>query len=492
MKRKKVETKVRKNKKEVKRETKKETKKTQDQKIIYMITGIFVAMFALLIGYFIYFTVAKEKQIATHPQNTRLNAMAEEVIRGTIYDTNMVVLATTENETRVYPRGKLYAHAVGYATNGKTGAEALANTQLLYPDYSVTSLFKAAFLEEKFEGRDVVLTLDDRYQTAVAEAMSGKKGGVVILEPSTGKIRAMYASPGFDPNDIVEDWEYLRTDEENTPLVNRATQGLYPPGSIFKVVTALAYIEKQGDKPLDFTYNCTGEVSGDDYTIQCYDHTAHGEVNLESAFAKSCNSYFVKLGEQLSVSELKAAAEKLGFNQDLNFDMVYSQSKFQLTSKDSDFEKAATAIGQGRTLVTPLHMAMVAGIIANDGVSMKPYLMDYSMSKKGSIKVKNMPIYEGAVLDEETASKLQNLMLQVTDYGTASSLSYTGMTVGGKTGTAQNETSADHSWFMGFAKDTAGEKDDIAFAVVVEGGAQSVRAVSVVQKILNVYSEVKP
>nr|WP_302595333.1 penicillin-binding transpeptidase domain-containing protein [uncultured Cellulosilyticum sp.] len=492
MKRKKVEEKVSRSQKEVKRETRRTTKKNQDQQIIYMITGIFVAMFMLLIGYFIYFTVVKEKQIAVHPQNTRLNAMEKEVIRGTIYDTNMVVLATTENEERTYPRGKLYAHAVGYATNGKTGAEALANTQLLYPDYSVTSLFKAAFLDEKFEGRDVVLTLDDRYQSAVAEAMSGERGGVVILEPSTGKIRAMYASPGFNPNDIAENWDELRTDEKNTPLVNRATQGLYPPGSIFKVVTALAYMEKQGDESLDFTYNCTGEVSGDDYTIQCYDHIAHGEVNLETAFAKSCNSYFVKLGEQLSVGELKAAAEKLGFNKDLSFDMAYSKSKFQLTSSDSEFEKAATAIGQGRTLVTPLHMAMVAGMIANDGVSMKPYLMDYSMSKKGSIKVKNMPTYEGAVLDEATATKLQKLMLAVTANGTASSLSYNGMTVGGKTGTAQNETSADHSWFMGFAKDDADTKDAIAFAVVVEGGAQSVRAVSVVQKILNVYSEVKP
>ncbi len=478
--------------KEVRRKPKKNLKKNQDQQIIYMITGIFVAMFALLIGYFIYFTVVKEKQIAVHPQNTRLNTMEKEVIRGTIYDTNMVVLATTEDDIRTYPRGRLYAHAVGYATNGKTGAEALANTQLLYPDYSITSLFKAAFLNEKFEGRDVVLTLDDRYQRAVADVMSGQRGGVVILEPSTGKIRAMYGAPGFDPNDIVEDWEELRTDETNTPLVNRATQGLYPPGSIFKVITALAYIEKQGDAPLDFTYNCTGEVSGDDYTIQCYDHTAHGEVNLETAFAKSCNSYFVKLGEQLTVGELKAAAEKVGFNKDLDFDMAYSKSKFQLTNKDSDFEKAATAIGQGRTLVTPLHMAMVAGMIANDGISMKPYLMDYSMSKKGSIKVKNMPVYDGATLDEATAVKLQDLMLAVTANGTASSLSYSGMTVGGKTGTAQNETSADHSWFMGFAKDDADTKDAIAFAVVVEGGAKNVRAVSVVQKILDVYSEVRP
>ena len=477
--------------------SKRQAKRNPEHQIIYMITRIFIGMFALLIGYFVYFTVVEEKAIAVHPQNTRLNTMEEEVIRGTIYDTNGIVLAMTKNDERIYPKGRLYAHAVGYATNGKTGAEALANTQLLYPDYSIASLFKAAFLNEKFEARDVVLTLDDRYQSAIAEAMSNKKGGVVVLEPSTGKIRAMYASPGFDPNTITENWDELRTDEINTPLVNRATQGLYPPGSIFKVVTTLAYMEKQGEMPLDFTYDCTGRIKGEEadgetYTIRCYDGTAHGEVNLETAFAHSCNSYFVKLGEQLSVNELRNAAEQVGFNKALDFDMAYSMSKFQLTEEDSNFEKAATAIGQGRTLVTPLHMAMLAGTIANYGESMKPYLLDYSMSKKGSIKVRNTPVQEGASLDEVTANNLQQLMLAVTEYGTASTLNYSNMTVGGKTGTAQNETDEDHSWFMGFAKDDAGEKDDIAFAVVVEGGADSIRAVSIVQKILDVYRDVKP
>ena len=136
-------------------------------------------MFGLLIGYFIYFTTFKQKQMSIHPQNTRLNNLENEVVRGDIYDTNLVLLATTENDTRSYPRKSLYAHAVGYSQSGKTGVEALANTQLLYPNYSLVALFKNAFLNEKFEGRDVVLTLDDRYQTAIAEAMGERKGGDV-------------------------------------------------------------------------------------------------------------------------------------------------------------------------------------------------------------------------------------------------------------------------------------------------------------------------
>lgn len=464
----------------------------KDKKMIYIISGIFIAMFGLLIGYFIYFTIFKQKQMSIHPQNTRLNNLENEVVRGDIYDTNLVLLATTENDIRSYPRKSLYAHAVGYSQSGKTGVEALANTQLLYPNYSLVALFKNAFLNEKFEGRDVVLTLDDRYQTAIAEAMGDRKGGVVVLEPTTGKIRAMYSSTTFDPNDVVVNWSELTSDTEHTPLLNRASQGLYPPGSIFKIITALAYVQQQKGEALDFTYNCTGEVSGDNYTIQCFDHIAHGKVDLQSAFAKSCNSYFIKLSEQLSVKQMKAAAEALGFNQSLEFDMGASTSKFQLTESDTAFEKAATSIGQGKTLTSPLHMAIVAATIANDGVSWKPYLVDYTMNKSGKVKVKNMPKYDGAMIDEKSALILQDLMLEVVKSGTGSRLQYSGMSVGGKTGTAENETEADHSWFMGFAEDIKGEKTPIAFAVIVEGGGQGGKSLAVVQEILNVYDKVRP
>jgi len=216
----------------------------KNKKFIYGITCIYISLFAVLIFYVVYFTAIKQKQISVHPNNTRLNNLEQEVIRGNIYDTNMKLLATTTDEKRVYPKGSLYAHVVGYAQRGKTGVEALANTELLYPDYNIVSLFKNAFLNEKFEGRDIVLTLDDRYQEAVAQAMKGKKGGVIVIEPTTGKIKAMYANPGFNPNNINEDWETLSKDTKNSPLINRATNGLYPPGSTFKMITALAYLNQ--------------------------------------------------------------------------------------------------------------------------------------------------------------------------------------------------------------------------------------------------------
>jgi peptidoglycan glycosyltransferase len=464
----------------------------KNKKIIYSVTGIYVSLFVVLIGYMIYFTAIKQKQIAIHPYNTRLNNVEQEVVRGTIYDANMEILATTTEGIRKYPKASLYAHAIGYSQRGKIGIEALANTELLYPNYTIVSLFRNAFADEKFEGRDIVVTLDDRYQSAIAQAMAGKKGGIVVMEPATGKIKAMYAAPGFDPNNITQDWEALTQDTVNSPLVNRTTSGIYPPGSTFKIITALAYIDQMKDEAMQFTYDCTGKITGDGYAIQCYNKTAHGKVNLESAFYKSCNAYFIKMNENLTVKNLKATAEKLGFNHAIHFDMDYAKSRFQLQETDSAFEKAATYIGQGKTLTTPLHMAMLASCIANDGVSMKPYLIDYSMNKKGKLKVKYLPQYEGILIEEEIAQKMQQLMIQVVDQGTATQLKSSQMIVGGKTGTAQNETPQDHSWFVGFVKRGAESKSDLAFAVIVENGGKGAKALEVTQSILDVYNQINP
>ncbi|PHV71056.1 peptidoglycan glycosyltransferase [Sporanaerobium hydrogeniformans] len=456
-----------------------------------LVGGMYISLFMLLIGYLVYFTAFKQKQIATHPYNTRLNVMEEEVVRGNIYDANGELLAINKEGIRYYPQGNLYAHAVGYAQMGKTGMEAVANTQLLYPDYSFTSLFKNAFQNEKFEGRNVVLTLDQRYQEAAAEALGDYKGGVVVLEPSTGKVKAMYSSPTFNPNNLKENWEELRQDTERSPLVNRATSGLYPPGSIFKTLTALAFLEEKGENAYDFTYTCEGEIKGEDYTIQCYNKTKHGKVDLKQAFAVSCNTYFVKLTQEMPIENLKAMAEKCGFNEVLAFDMDHAMSRYQLLASDTAFEKAATYIGQGKTLVSPLHMAMLAGAIANDGILMKPYLLDRATNQKGTDKMKVLPQYVSAILDEKLAKQMQELMRQVVKEGTGSKLARKNIQVAGKTGTAQNETGKDHSWFMGFATALDNSKEPIAFAIIVENGGKGAKALDVTNRLLQVYEKIE-
>lgn len=479
--------------------------KKQDKKMIYTIAAIFMLLFGLLIGYLIYFNLFKQKEMSTHAQNLRMSSLESEVIRGNIYDGSeeQVLLATTdENGMRVYPFDNLYAHVVGYCQNGKTGCEALANSELLYPSYSLASIFKMAFFNEKFHGRDVVLTVDHRYQEAIASGLKGKRGAAVVMEASTGKVLAMYSNPNFNPNEIVENWQVLNTDEEDRPLINRATIGLYPPGSIFKVVTALAYMNEQkalGEEgnelaALDFTYDCpgymTGHQNGKDYRIACFNGTAHGKVDLKSAFAKSCNGYFIALSRTLPEGALKQAAESLYFNRAIPTDIGYKISRFNLAETDPAFEHDATAIGQGKTLTNPFEMAWVASAIANDGMAMKPYLIKYSMNQHGKAK-ENMPSETGALMSEEKAKSMQLLMEEVLDHGTAVSLPEKGLVVGGKTGTAENETEADHSWFMGYAKDPEHlEKPTIAFAVIVEGGGKGAQALGVSDKILQAYREI--
>lgn len=461
-----------------------------NKKFIYIVTGIFALLFAMLIGYLVYFTVSKRSELSVNPYNRRMDHIEQDVIRGDIYDANHVLLATTKNGIRNYPEGSTYAHAVGYSQRGKTGVEALANTELLYPDYNFSSIIRNTFYGEKFHGRDVVLTLDHRYQEAIAEAMQGYKGAVVVIESNTGKIKAMYSNPSFDPNDIIDKWESLSTDNENTALLNRATSGLYPPGSIFKIITSIAYFQNPNLIDSHFEYECQGKIHIKDYSIQCYNQKAHGKLKIEEAFAKSCNTYFISLKDKINTNELKETAEQLGFNKNLNFDLGGVQSKFQLTTSSPDFEKSLSYIGQGKTLVTPMHMAMLASCIANDGILMKPYIFDYSMTKSGKIKVKTLPDYEKPYFDENLSNKLKEMMIGVVNSGTATRLITDGFIVGGKTGTAENETAIAHSWFIGFAQDKDNGYSPIAFAIIVENGEDGAYAQNVARKVINTYKQI--
>lgn len=457
------------------------------KKAIYSVAFLFIALFCGAAVYLGYFTVFERDRIAIHPYNRRLDHLDQEVIRGTIYDSTGEVLAETVEGIREYPYGRRYAHAVGYAQSGKIGAEALANTELLYPDYTIESIFRNAFLGDKFEGRDVVLTLDNRLQAIAQEALGDYRGAVVLIEPSTGKIKAMYSNPTFNPNRIVEDWDALREDETRSPLVNRATNGLYPPGSIFKIFPVIGAMTNGTDQT--FTYECKGYIEKAGHRIQCYNGRVHGEVDLEQAFAKSCNTYFIALSDKVPFGALADVCQKLLFNADLPVDFDYARSQFP-TEQVSEFDQLAAYIGQGRVLVTPMHMAMVASIIANDGVLMKPYLFDHATNSKEEILSKQLPEYVEAYLDEVQSKALQEMMHQVVSEGTASRLNDLDLDIGGKTGTAQNATGKDHSWFIGFAKPEGNDKNTLAFAILVENGGEGAKALTVARALLQSYSDI--
>ena len=199
-----------------------------------------------LIGYLVYFNVVKSEDFINSPYNTRQDTFADRVVRGQILDSNGEVLARTDvdgegNETRVYPYSNIFAHVVGYASQGKSGLESEANFQLLTSHAFFLEQLKNQFQGKKNQGDNVITTLNANLQQTAYAALGDRRGAIVVMEPSTGKILAMVVKPDFDPNTIDADWDYLINDPNDSRLLNRATMGQYPPGSVFKIVDALAY-----------------------------------------------------------------------------------------------------------------------------------------------------------------------------------------------------------------------------------------------------------
>ena len=339
-------------------------------------------LFIALMGYLVYFTAVRARRVVNSPYNQRQDAFAERVVRGDIVDRSGNVLATTDvaedgTETRSYPYGSVFAHVVGYSDKdlGTTGLESVENFELLTSNAFFMEKLQNEFSGSKNIGDTVVTTLDADLQQAAYNALGDNKGAVVVMEADTGKILSMVSKPDYDPNYIVSDWSTLNTDEENSPLLNRATQGSYAPGSTFKIVTTLAFMRQNADYA-NYTYDCIGEITTGDTTIHCFGGTAHGYEDLRSSIANSCNSSFAHIGTLLDISGYRDTAEALLFNKELPSVLGYTKSSFALTEDSSEAEVMMTAMGQGKTTVSPYHMALITQAIANDGVLMEPYLVD--------------------------------------------------------------------------------------------------------------------
>ena len=212
-------------------------KKNTKNREFAVITYSFLALFICLMGYFSYFQFFKSEEFINNPYNTRQETFAQKIVRGQILTNDGQVLAETVtdnegNETRRYPYGSIFSHIVGYSTKGKSGIESLANFNLLRSNTAFLDKVGDEMQGEKSPGDNVVTTLDYGLQATAYDALGYYKGAIVVLEPSTGKILAMVSKPDFDPNTIAADWDNLTADDNtDAALLNRATQGLYPPGS---------------------------------------------------------------------------------------------------------------------------------------------------------------------------------------------------------------------------------------------------------------------
>lgn len=460
---------------------------------LVIVTYVFVFLFLLLVGWMVFLNVVKRDELNANVNNTKQDNVADNVIRGSIVTEDGTQLAVTNvdsegNETRYYPYENMFAHVVGYASNGKGGLESAANYDLLTSHSSLLDQLKNSESNEKIQGDTVVVTLNPRLQQAAYYALGSYKGAVVVMEPDSGKILAMVSKPDFNPNTIAQDWDSMVTDESNSALLNRATQGLYPPGSTFKILTSLAFLRENPDTWQDFTFDCTGALSKEDVTITCYNGNVHGSEDLKTAFAHSCNTAFAQIGLELPGNDFKKLAEKFLFNTSLPTGMQHSESVFKLNKSSSYGEQMTTAIGQGDTLVTPLHMALITSTVANGGIMMKPYYIQRVETYDGDTVSETKPSSYGELMSADEAEIIIGFMRETVSSGTAAALGYDYYSVAGKTGSAEYETNGvtgTHSWFVGFSNV---DDPDIVVAVIAEdGGTGSQTAVPIAKSIFDAY-----
>ena len=463
-----------------------------NRNIMKLVYGVIILFLGMMV-YMGYFLQVKREDVINNSYNPRLDSFAERVVRGEILASDGTVLAQTQldgegNEVRVYPYGSLYDHAVGYSARGKTGVEALANFYLLSSHVNLVEQAANLAAGEKNPGDCVYTTLDHELQQAASSALGDRRGAVIAMEPDTGKILAMVSKPGYDPNTVEADWESLAS-PENTQgqLLNRVTQGLYPPGSTFKIVTALEYMRERPQDYKDYHFDCDGVYENGEYQIRCYHSTAHGSQDFVRAFANSCNGAFANLGLNLDLSGFAATAEDLLFNSSLPLSgLPYSKSSFAMKEGADTWEILQTSMGQGATQITPIHNAMITAAIANGGTLMKPYLLDRVENGAGEEIKKFLPEAYGELMTAGEAAGLTELMEAVVTEGTGSAVRTDAYSAAAKTGSAEFETGKEtHAWFTGFAP--AQDPKLVVTVIVEEAGSGGAVAGPIARTLFDLY-----
>ena len=445
-----------------------------------------------MIGYLCHFTATREQDMINNSYNSRQQLLLSKNYRGSIFSRDGDVLAETilddeQNETRVYPYSNLFSHIVGYSTKGRMGVEALANYYLINTNTPIKNKAANDMAGLKNPGDNVYTTLDVDIQKVADEQLSLYRGAIVVTEVSTGKILALVSHPDFDPNKIADIWDSLIADDTSSILVNRATSGLYPPGSTFKIITALEYIRENPDTFPSYQYQCNGSFHLGNSKISCYHGTSHGLLDFEHSFAKSCNSSFANIGMGLDRKAFSDTLKVLLFGEELPISLSHAKSYVNIPAEGSDAEMMQTSIGQGKTQLTPMHLNMITCAIANNGVLMKPYVVDRVENDEGRVIKSFKPDSYKRLMSEEEAVVLRQLMTAVVEEGTASKLSGLSYTAAGKTGSAEyNNVKGDsHAWFTGFAP---AENPEVCVTIIVEGaGSGGDYAVPIAKRIFNAY-----
>lgn len=451
---------------------------------IVQLFGLTLVLFGVLIAFTSRWTVFEAASLEDNQLNRRGLIEQQQVPRGLILARDGdTVLAQSDPRgsgkqltyVRSYPEGETFGHPVGYSyiDIGESGLERSRNDALTGDLNEFGTIFRELQSKER-EGDDVVTTLDPAAQQQAMDLLAGNSGSIVALEPSTGRVRVMASTPGYDPNTVNQKSVFEQLNQPNTGnrLTNRAVQTNYQPGSTFKVVTAAAALDTGKVTPDSIVDGSSPQtISGVPLANSC--GVSYGPITLTTALTNSVNTVFAKLGEQVGSQTLVEYMERFGFYKDPQLDYPEdSMLASGIRNADqrlvtSGFDVGRVAIGQGgaegQVQVTPLQMAEVAAAVANGGKLIRPRLTDRIVGQDGRVEEQIDPATQSQVMKPETAAELTEMMTDVVNEGTGVAAALSDVQVAGKTGTAEvkNET-LNQVWFIGFAP-----VDDPQYAIAV-------------------------
>ena len=460
-----------------------------ERQIRLVATG-FLILFGLLALNINYIQVIAASDLANNPANKRLLIQEYDVQRGQILGADGRTVIATSEETegalkylRRYPEGPLYAHLSGYYSFvfGRAELEQTYNDELSgrAPEVALQT-FVDEVLGRDRRGASLVLTIDPHLQQTAASGLGDRPGAVAAINPQTGEVLALVANPSFDPNvlsshdgrSIRSAWKRLNADPKK-PLLSAATDDFFPPGSTFKILVAAAALENGITPETSFPNPPELDLPQTTETLENFggDHCLGGasEVTLAQALEVSCNVVFAEVGLELGAEKLAEQARAFGLSGDIPFDIPFQEGNFPPAEAFAEDLPgvAFSAIGQKDVRINVLHMALMAGAIGNGGVMMEPKLVQEVRDPTGRIVRRLRPRSFGEPLTAENAGTLTRMMQTVVESGTGTAAQISGVSVAGKTGTAQNPGTDPHAWFVAFAP---AENPTVAVAVVVLNG----------------------
>lgn len=440
-------------------------KVSKNRKLILLL-GIITLLFLLVVFYLVYFQLFKANYLNNDIRNARNYSDESNVKRGNIYDKNGTLLTYSEKVNDTYKRfneyNHIYSNIIGYSHNrlGKSNIEAYYNRDLLNITNNADIFTRLDSIVDDSAKSDLYLTIDNDIQRGLWEIFGNNKGSLIVAKPKTGEIVSLITKPTFNVNRLEENWSEIISSEDGV-LLNRATQGMYEPGSIFKVLTSVAFLRSG----IDLNYNDTGTAQVADYSVENFGGASYGEMDLEKALSVSSNTYFFEKSTQVSNKIFTDTIYDFGIGRNYDLPLTRNTSKFPFRNGLSDLEKANAAYGQGETYVTPMDMLLVAMGIANDGVVYQPKIVE-KVDRNGITQTINSKVLSNDI-ESEFAKTIREYLKSTAEYNDYQLRN--GISLAGKTGTAESSEN-NNLWYLGMAP---AENPEYVIIVTIENSTST-------------------